>query len=33
MNIKILSRKDLIGILRMPQVIEGVKDVYRAKAG
>ncbi len=33
MNIKVLSRADLINILEMPQVIEGVEAVYRAKAG
>lgn len=32
MEIKVLSRVDLIEILEMPKVIEGVEAVYRAKA-
>lgn len=32
MNIKVLSRADLIDILEMPDVIEGVEAVYKAKA-
>lgn len=32
MNIKVLSQKDLIQVLELPKVIEGVKAAYRAKA-
>lgn len=32
MKIKVLSRADLINILEMPKVIEGVESVYKAKA-
>ena len=32
MEIKVLSRKDLINVLELPEVIEGVEAVYRAKA-
>lgn len=32
MKIKVLSRTDLINILEMPKVIEGVESVYKAKA-
>lgn len=32
MKIKVLSRADLIDILEMPKVIEGVESVYKAKA-
>ena len=32
MKIKVLSRQDLIQILELPKVIEGVEAVYKAKA-
>ena len=33
MEIKVLSRADLMQILEMPEVLEGVEAVYKAKAG